>query len=254
LVSDETNLFVSDLHFGRHLDDFERQRRDSFFRFLQAHVGVDRLIIAGDLFQFWIDLGQTLPKGYFDILQALAQFRARGARIDYLAGNHDWWRGAFWEDELGITIHPGDLELRAQGRRLLVQHGDGVGPGDHGYKLLKRFLRHPGTRAVVRRLHPDLVLNLAHRLDRFSHRHTSQQPVDKQRLHTAARHAFRQGYDGLVLGHVHAQIHETLPEGEFAVIGDWLTLHSYIRLQSGVLMPGRWETVDVAATASASEE
>lgn len=239
-MSDETILFVSDLHFGRHVDDFERQRRDSFFRFLRAHAGVDRLVIAGDLFQFWFDLGSTLPKGYFDILQALARTRAQGTRVDYLAGNHDWWRGGFWEQELGVTTHPGDLELHTQGRSILVQHGDGVGPGDHGYKFLKRVLRHPLARGAARVLHPDLLLSLAHGADRLSHRHTSTRRIDRPRLHAAALQAFAAGHDALVLGHVHTQVHESLPGGELLVIGDWLTLHSYVRLEAGVLTPGRW--------------
>lgn len=249
-MSDETILFVSDLHFGRHIDASERQRRDLFFRFLEEHSGVDRLVIAGDLFQFWFDLGNTIPKGYFDILQALAQLSKSGTQIDYLAGNHDWWRGAFWSDELGITTHPGDLELQVQGRRILVQHGDGVGPGDHGYKFLKRVLRNPITKEVARVLHPDLILHLAHRMDRISHRHTSQQPLAKDRLLAAANDALSHGYDALILGHVHVQLHEKLEGGELLVIGDWLTLHSYIRLQGGVLTPGRWETAQAVTSVS----
>ena len=241
-MSDETMVFVSDLHFGLPLDDAERQRRDSFFRFLESLHGVDRLIINGDLFQFWFDLGDTMPKGYFDILQALAALQARGTRIDYLAGNHDWWRGDFWERELGVTVHPGDLEIVAQGRRILVQHGDGVGPGDHGYKFLKRILRHPITMSIARALHPDLVLRMAHRLDRISHSHTSEQPIDTPRLHAAAALAFAQGYDTLILGHVHAQVHEKLDGGELLVIGDWLSLHSYIKLEAGTLTGMRFES------------
>ena len=247
-MSEQTILFVSDLHFGRQVDRFERQRRDSFFRFLEAHAGVDRLIIAGDLFQFWFDLGQMMPKGYFDILQALATLRRSGTRIDYLAGNHDWWRGAFWEDELGIILHAGDLTLQAQGRRILVQHGDGVGPGDHGYKLLKRVLRSPITRSLAHLVHFDLLLHLAHRGDRMSHRHTSQQPVDKQRLQVAARQAFASNHDALILGHVHTQLHDKTDDGELLVIGDWLTLHSYVRLQGGVLTPGRWQSDEPIAS------
>lgn len=239
-MSEETIVFVSDLHFGRRMDAFERQRRDSFFRFLQAHAGVDRLIIAGDLFQFWFDLGSTMPKGYFDILAALAALRRTGTRIDYLAGNHDWWLGGFWQRELDVTVHPGDLELVTQGRRILVQHGDGVGPGDTGYKVLKRVLRHPLTRGMARLLHPDLVLSLAHRMDRWSHQVTSQQPIDSARLRAAAQEGFARGFDAVLLGHVHTQMHEKSGQGELLVIGDWLSLHSYVTLHAGVLTPARW--------------
>jgi len=234
-------IFVSDLHFGLPLDAHERHRRGSFLRFLDSLHGVDRLIINGDLFQFWFDMGSTMPTGYFDILTGLSMLRERGTRIDYLAGNHDWWLGDFWERELGVTTHPGDLEISAQGRRILVQHGDGVGPGDHGYKFLKRILRHRATLALARALHPDLLHRLARRMDRLSHAHTAEQPVDTQRLRAAARLAFAQGYDTLILGHVHAQVHEKIDDGQLLVIGDWLTLHSYIKFESGQLTGLRWE-------------
>ena len=234
-------VFVSDAHFALPVDAAERQRRRSFLDFLASLHGVEQLVIAGDLFQFWFDLGGTLPKGHFDVLEGLARLRRSGTRIDYLAGNHDYWRSRFFRDELGIDTYPEGLELATQGRRVLVLHGDGAGPGDHGYKMLKRVVRHPATIALGRTLHPDTLYALARRVDRWSHRHTSQQHLDEGRLETAARQVFARGFDALVLGHVHTQLHRRLEGGELVVIGDWLTLFSFVRLQGGVFTPGRWE-------------
>jgi UDP-2,3-diacylglucosamine hydrolase len=240
-VSNETAVFVSDAHFGLPIDALERDRRARFLRFLDSLHGVDRVIVAGDLFQFWFDLGSTIPKGYFDILEGLFRLRRSGTRIDYLGGNHDFWRSDFLQRELGIDTHADSLQLKTQGRHILVVHGDGVGPGDLGYKLLKRLLRNPATVAIARLLHPDALYALARRMDRMSHAHTSGRPLARQRLGAAAHDAFARGFDALVMGHLHTQLHEQLQGGELVVIGDWLELFSYVKLEAGVFHPGRWE-------------
>ncbi len=232
--------FVSDAHFALPVDRAERRRRSTFLAFLESLHGVSQLVLAGDLFQFWFDLGKTMPKGYFDILEGLLRLRRSGTRIDYLAGNHDYWRSPFFRDELDIATHATDLVVATHGRRVLVAHGDGQGPGDHGYKLLKRVVRHPLAIACARALHPDVLEACARRLDRWSHAQSAAQVVDSHRLEVAAEAAFARGFDALVLGHVHTQMHRHLPGGELVVLGDWLSLFSYARLEDGVFTPCRW--------------
>jgi len=232
-------VFVSDAHFGWSAD--EAARRASFRRFLASLHGTGRVIVVGDLFQFWFDLGRTMPKGFFDILEALHRLRESGTRVDYLAGNHDYWRSDFFRAELGIETHPGRLDLDLQGRRLRIQHGDGTGPGDHGYKFLKRVLRSPAVIGAARLTHPDLVHAFARWVGEQSRTHTESRPPAPARLEAAAADAFADGRDALVMGHVHTQVHRRLAGGELVVIGDWLDLRSFVRLSRGAFTPGRWE-------------
>jgi UDP-2,3-diacylglucosamine hydrolase len=227
----EIVTFVSDAHFGSGAREPERRR--AFVRFLASLDGTDRLVIAGDLFQFWFDLGSTMPKGFFDVLAALHALRRSGTRIDYLAGNHDYWRSDFFARELGVELHGSAFELATQGRRILVAHGDGAGPGDLGYKLLKRVVRSRATIAAARLVHPDLLSALARGLGRGSRVWTDQRPPARARLEAVARAGFARGFDAVVLGHVHVQVHERLPGGELLVLGDWLGLQSYARLAGG---------------------
>jgi UDP-2,3-diacylglucosamine hydrolase len=244
MLSSAKVVFVSDAHFGLLVDAAERRRRASFLEFLDSLYGVERLVVAGVLFQFWCDLGSTIPKAYFELLNGLSGLRRSGTRIDYVAGNHDFWRSSFFKDQLGIETHAEELELHTQSRRVLVLHGDGAGPGDHGYKLLKRVLRHPITSSVARLVHPDLLYVMARRLDRASHARTSRHPVDARRLDATAREAFERGYDALVMGHVHTQVHKQLEAGELVVLGDWLELCSYAVLENGAFTPARWNAKD----------
>jgi len=237
-MADDVVVFVSDAHFGSGPEEAERRR--SFSAFLASLHGIDRLVVAGDLFQFWFDLGRTIPQSYFDVLAALHDLRRSGTRIDYLAGNHDYWRGGFFQRELGVMTHPGALELAVQGRRVLVLHGDGEGPGDHGYKLLRRLVRSPLTLGVVRLLHPDLLQGVARAAGLLSRAHTEHRPADRGRLDAVARAGFARGFDAVVLGHVHLQLHERIPGGELIVVGDWLELRSFVRLEGGVFSTGRF--------------
>jgi UDP-2,3-diacylglucosamine hydrolase len=232
-------VFVSDAHFGS--GAHESERRASFLRFLESLHGTGRLFVVGDLFQFWFDLGRTIPQRSFDVLDGLYRLRRSGTRIDYLAGNHDYWRGPFFERELGIVTHRGEVRLEAQGRRVLVAHGDGTGPGDLGYKLLRRVVRSPLTIGLARLLHPDVLQALATGMGRLSRAHTETRPPALARLEAAARDAHRRGFDALVMGHVHVQLHRQLEQGELVVIGDWLDLRSFVRLEGGRFHAGRWQ-------------
>lgn len=234
----EVLVFVSDAHFGA--GSREPERRRSFLRFLRTLHGTSRLVIAGDLFQFWFDLGRTVPQGFFDILAGLHALRASGTAIDYLGGNHDYWRGDFFERELDVRVHSRPLELQVQGRRILVTHGDGEGPGDHGYKLLRRLVRSRAVIGLARLAHPDWLQALARSAGNLSRAHTGDQPPNRARLEAAARAAHARGFDALVMGHVHAQLHERLASGELVVIGDWLDLQSYVRLEAGQFEARRW--------------
>jgi UDP-2,3-diacylglucosamine hydrolase len=241
-MRDEAVVFVSDAHFGSGPGETERRR--SFCAYLATLHGIARLVIVGDLFQFWFDLGGTIPQRSFDILAALHDLRRSGTRIDYLAGNHDYWRGDFFRRELGVETARGPLELSVQGRRILVLHGDGEGPGDSGYKLLRAIVRSPLTVAVARLCHPDLLLGLARAAGTLSRAHTERRPADRRRLDAVARAGFARGFDAVVLGHVHLQLHERLPGGELLVVGDWLELRSYVRLEGGVFRGGRYGVPD----------
>lgn len=233
-------VFVSDAHFGS--GAHEPERRAAFTRFLDAQHGCERLVIAGDLFQFWFDLGGSIPQGYFDILDAIYRLRRGGARVDYLAGNHDYWRGDFFARELGVDVHAGPLEFSAQGRRVFVSHGDGQGPGDRGYKVLRAVVRSPLVVGAARIVHPDVLHAFAHAAGRWSRAHTDERPPDLARLEAVAAEAWTRGCDAVVLGHVHVQLQRQTPRGELVVIGDWLELRSYVTLEGGVFTPARWRS------------
>ncbi|NIP78979.1 MAG: UDP-2,3-diacylglucosamine diphosphatase, partial [Gemmatimonadetes bacterium] len=129
---------TSDVHLGAVPADTER----AFLRFLE-HVGAEgsRLIIPGDLFDFWFEYGDVIPGEHFRVLAALADLVDAGIPVVVTGGNHDAWGGRFLEEHVGVEFHPGHVRTEIAGRPALLAHGDGLGKGDLKYRALKWVLR-----------------------------------------------------------------------------------------------------------------
>lgn len=227
--------FVADAHLGQGPEGSNRDREEDLLAFLDR-VGEERgaLYVNGDLFDFWFEYGHAMPKRFVRVLHALGALRRSGLPVTYVGGNHDFWIGEYLARELDVSFTDRPCPLAIQGRRILLAHGDGIGPGDHGYKLLKRVLRNRVARACFRWIHPDIGIPLA-TLTSHTSRHHAPRPhrSEEQLFEQLARPALRSGFDAVVLGHFHVPVHRKGPEGELLVLGDWIERRSYARLEDG---------------------
>src|SRR5690606_36970655 len=114
------------------------------------------VLLVGDLFDFWFEWGGVVPGKYFRVLSALAEVVDAGVPVTLIGGNHDAWGGAFLRDEVGVSFHPDTLVTELGGRRTLVAHGDGLGRGDHKYRVLKAVIRSRPAILGFRLLHPEI--------------------------------------------------------------------------------------------------
>ncbi|MEE8551240.1 MAG: metallophosphoesterase, partial [Gemmatimonadota bacterium] len=127
-------VIVSDIHLGAVPEAVEIE----FIMFLREWNGrAELMLINGDLFEFWFEYRTVIPSEYFQVLRALAELRDSGVRLMLVGGNHDAWGGPFLRSEIGVELVDGPTELQLAGRQALVAHGDGLGPGDLGYKALR---------------------------------------------------------------------------------------------------------------------
>jgi UDP-2,3-diacylglucosamine hydrolase len=156
--------------------------------------------------------------------------------ITFIGGNHDFWALPFLRDELGIEVVDGVLTRNLQGRRFYIAHGDGLGSGDHGYKMLKRVLRHPLAIALYRLIHPDLGIRLATLSSHASRESQTTDPALADRLYQeVAAPAFAAGHDVVVLGHVHLPTLREEGMRAMAILGDWVENCTYLRVEGGRL-------------------
>ncbi len=228
---------MSDCHLGLDGTPTERRREARVVRFLDGlDAASDSLVIVGDLFDFWFAYRRAIPRGGFAVLSALHALRRQGMPITFIGGNHDFWALPFLREEIGLEVADGALTRTVQGRRFYIAHGDGLGSGDRGYKLLKQVLRNPLAIGLYRLIHPDLGIRLATLSSHASRESQITDPRLADRMfEEVARPAFAAGHDVVVLGHVHLPTLREEGAKAMVILGDWVDSHTYLRVESGRL-------------------
>lgn len=251
--------FLSDAHLGSGPDSDARSAT-LVARLQQMRTGTAHLYLMGDLFDFWFEYRHAIPKGHFRVLRALAELVDSGVTVDYLGGNHDFWCGSYLEREVGLRVHQTPQRVEHQGRRIFLAHGDGLGPGDLGYRLLKSVLRNRLAIGLYRLLHPDFGIPFAYRVSGISRQHTAGRETILRRLAAhVATPRYAAGDDAVVIGHIHDPLHlRDAGRRDFLIVGDWLEHFSWVRLEEGVftlerLRGDRIETIPARCWPAGSE-
>lgn len=234
---------TSDVHLGGVPDTTER----AFLAFLE-HVGANgsRLVIPGDLFDFWFEYGDVIPGEHFRVLAGLAALVDAGIPVLVTGGNHDAWGGSFLEEHVGVTFEPGHVRTELAGRPALLAHGDGLGKGDIKYRMLKRVLRSRAAMMGFRALHPELGLRLARRVSTTEAKgHVDAGQVGRaQFIESWARDRLAEQPDlaYVVCGHSHLPAVEEVEPGRYYLnAGDWISHWTYITIgDDGVPQLKEW--------------
>lgn len=226
--------FASDFHLGIPDKATSRQREQLLCQWLDSIRGdAACLFLVGDIFDVWFEYKNVIPKGYTRFLGKLAALSDGGMRIEAFTGNHDLWMHGYFEEELNIPVHHKPLEIEVNGKRFLIAHGDGLGPGDYGYKFLKGVLRHPVAQWMYRRLHPDTGVGIASYFSRKGPKHVHVEKKflgeEQEWLIIYSKDKLKEKhYDYFIFGHRHLALsHELGPESLYINLGDWITFNSY---------------------------
>jgi UDP-2,3-diacylglucosamine hydrolase len=227
--------FASDFHLGipDRARSLEREKR--ICRWLdRISEDAAALYLVGDLFDVWFEYKNVIPKGYTRFLGKLASLSDGGLKIEAFTGNHDLWMHGYFEEELGIPVHHEPVERHYNGRRFFIGHGDGLGPGDHGYKMLKKVLRSPLSQWLYRRIHPDTGVGVAGWFSRRGPKHVDGAeeqflgPEKEWLVQFCKEQLSRAHYDYFVFGHRHLPIDYPLPpDSRYINLGDWIRYDSY---------------------------
>jgi UDP-2,3-diacylglucosamine hydrolase len=154
--------FASDFHLGIPDSATSREREKKVCLWLDMVKNDGAVLyLVGDLFDFWFDYQTVVPRGYIRVLGKLAELKDAGVEIHFFVGNHDLWMRDYFTVELGIPIYREAIQVEHYGKKFFIAHGDGLGPGDTGYKLMKKVFVHPFSMWLYRWLHPDIGVRLA---------------------------------------------------------------------------------------------
>lgn len=227
--------FASDNHLGAPTAEESRPREAKFVAWLE-HVSKDAaaIFLLGDLFDFWFEYKHVVPKGFVRTLGKLAQLRDRSIPVYFFVGNHDLWMDDYFEKELDIPVFRKPKEFVFNDKKFLIGHGDGLGPGDKGYKRMKKVFTNPLSKWLYRWLHPDLGVPLAQYFSVKNKAISGEEDVqflgeEKEWLIQYCRRKLEtQHYDYFIFGHRHLPLDISLQEdATYMNLGDWINFYTY---------------------------
>lgn len=227
--------FLSDFHLGAPDRTASLAREKRIVRFLSSiQQDAAAIFIVGDLFDFWYEYKTVVPKGYIRILGKLAEITDSGIPIYFFTGNHDMWMSGYFEEELNIPVYHEPRVFEFNGKRFLIGHGDGLGPGDHGYKFIKKIFRNKVCQWLFGALHPTWGMGLANYFSRKSRAATGSSDEhflgeENEWLITYCKEVLQEEtYDYFVFGHRHLPIDFSLSRRiRYINLGDWIKYNSY---------------------------
>jgi UDP-2,3-diacylglucosamine hydrolase len=227
--------FISDFHLGApdYQNSLAREKR--IVQFLdKAKNDAAHIFIVGDMFDFWYEYKTVVPKGYTRILGKLAEITDSGIAVTFFVGNHDMWMHDYFEKELNIPVYYGPKEFDFNNKRFYVAHGDGLGPGDKGYKFIKKIFRNKLCQWLFGVLHPSMGMGIANYFSRKSRQSTGSSDKiflgeDKEWLIIHSKQVLQQQhFDYFLYGHRHLPYDLKLNEqSRYINLGDWIIYNSY---------------------------
>lgn len=234
--------FVSDVHLGVPNREESLKREKLLVKWLdEVSKDASEIFILGDLFDFWFEYKHVIPKGYSRLFGKLIELTDKGLPIHYFKGNHDLWAFDYLETELGLKLHRNPKVFDLQNKKVFIAHGDGLGPGDWKYKILKKVFENKFSQLLFRIFHPDWGIRLALSWSRSSRKQNIKKGKDNQflkeseRLFIYSKNILKdQEIDYFIFGHRHMPILLDIGENsKYLNLGDWINNFSYAVISEG---------------------
>lgn len=227
--------FISDFHLG--VPDYasSRERENRIVRWLKSiEADVQILYLMGDVFDYWFEYKYAVPKGYVRLLGKLAEMADNGVEIHYFTGNHDMWVFDYLPHEIGLKLHREPIQVNYNGKDFFLGHGDGLGPGDHGYKFIKKVFASKVAQWMFARLHPNFGIRLMKYFSKTSRIATGDSDEtflgeDKEWLIIYCKEELQKNhYDYFIFGHRHLPLDIKLSDkSSYINLGEWINYQTY---------------------------
>ncbi len=161
--------FASDFHLGVPDLASSHDREKKICRWLDSiRHDAEEIFLVGDIFDFWYEYHYTVPKGTVRLLGKIAELTDSGIVVHFFTGNHDLWMKNYFSEELHVQVHHAPVLREFFGKQFFIGHGDGLGPGDAWYKVLRFFFTNSIFQWLFSRLHPNLAFYIARKSSKRS--------------------------------------------------------------------------------------
>ena len=237
MSTNKKTYFASDFHLGARLREPDLARERRVVRWLDAiSADAEAIYLVGDLFDFWFTYRSAVPRGHVRLLGKLAELTDGGLPVYCFTGNHDMWLFDYLEQACGIPTYRDPIVRDIHGKTFLIGHGDGLGPGDYGYKFIKRVFRNPVAQWLFAGLHPNIGIGLAHFWSGRSRASNPGEDVflgpEKEWLIAYCERKLQStpDIDYFIFGHRHLPIDYPLSNGRarYINLGEWMNYNSYV--------------------------
>ena len=227
--------FASDFHLGvpTHAESLKREKK--IISWLdEIKEDAKSIYLLGDIFDFWFEYKAVVPKGFVRLLGKLAELSDNGTDIFLIKGNHDLWMYDYLPKEVGVQIIEDKTILSENGKKIFLAHGDGLGPGDFGYKMIKKIFTNKMCQWLFTRLHPNFGLGIAHFWSKRSRIANNKNPEqflgeEKEWLVSYCKEKQKENpVDYYIFGHRHLPLEiEIDTKAKYINLGDWIHHNSY---------------------------
>lgn len=232
-MSTKKIFFASDFHFGVPDYNTSRERENLVVSWLdQIKHEASEIYLLGDVFDFWFEYDSVIPKGFIRFQAKIAEIVDSGIPVFFFKGNHDMWMFDYFTKELGVQIISDELIIERNGKRFYLHHGDGLGPGDSKYKILKKIFRSNFCQWFFARLHPNLGVGIATGWSMKSRLQNNKKEefrdISEEWLVTYSKELLtKEHFDYLIFGHRHLPLDIPLCGSKYINLGEWINFNSY---------------------------
>lgn len=237
-ITDKKIYFASDFHLGapNYKESLKREKRIVAW-LSEIEETASEIFLVGDIFDFWFEYKRAIPRGFARIQGKIAELTDKGIPVHVFTGNHDMWIFDYLPKELGVQLYREPIEREFFGKKYLIGHGDGLGPGDKGYKFLKKVFANKICQWCFARLHPNFGIWLADKSSKSSRAKTGSADetflgeenewlVQYSKEQLTIKH-----YDYFIFGHRHLPMEVQVGENsKYINLGEWINYNTYLEV------------------------
>ncbi len=242
--------FASDFHLGSYPIEDSEKREKIIVQWLDfIKQDAKELFLVGDVFDFWFEYSTVVPKGYIRFLGKLAELADLGIQITLFKGNHDMWMFGYLKKELNARVIDNELILNLNNKSFYIHHGDGLGPGDRKYKVLKKIFRSPICQWLFARLHPNLGIGIASKWSKHSRASSSKEDEkflgeeNEWLIQYTKEFVKEHPYDYFIFGHRHLPYFRKLNQNSTIInLGEWINYHTYAVWDGQEMKLEKWKS------------
>ena len=227
--------FASDFHLGIPNNEESRKRELKIISWLDSiKHDAKEIYLVGDIFDFWFEYKYTIPKGCIRFLGKIGELVDNGVIVHFFTGNHDMWMNGYFEEEMNIKVFDSPQKFIMNNKSFLIGHGDGLGPGDKGFKRMKKVFTNPISKFLFKWIHPDIGVRFAQYLSTKNKLISGSEDIkfkgdENEWLFQYCKKVLnRENFNFFVFGHRHLPLQINInDQSQYINLGDWISYFSY---------------------------